>query len=246
MSVGGCGGLRRLRGSALRVVLAALVLLAATAVLSPAPGRADTGDPVLLVHGGLGSPADFRQMIDWLDSDGYRSYTIDLGLPGIDTAANAEKIRARVDQIRAETGASKVHLVGHSMGGLSARYYIKILGGLPHVASYTAFGTPQHGNPNGCLLVPDQCPYGPILQQLNRGDDTPGRIHYTSIASTQAHGDEADGKWHPLDQRACLPLIDGGPHDAEPRNAVIYQAVKDGLNSTCPPRWRTNLPELKP
>jgi hypothetical protein len=44
-----------------------------------------------------------------------------------------------------------VHLVGHSLGGLSVRYYIKILGGLPHVASYTAFGTPQHGNPDGCF-----------------------------------------------------------------------------------------------
>lgn len=131
MHAGGCGGSRRPQGSALRVVGATLVLLATTAVLSPAPGRADTGDPVLLVHGGLGSPADFRQMIDWLDSDGYRPYTVDLGLPGIDTAANAKKIGAKVDQIRAETGAPKVHLVGHSMGGLSARYYIKILGGLP-------------------------------------------------------------------------------------------------------------------
>ncbi|MGH3613749.1 MAG: esterase/lipase family protein [Pseudonocardia sp.] len=30
-----------------------------------------------------------------------------------------------------------MHLVGHSMGGVSARYYIKILNGLPNVASYT-------------------------------------------------------------------------------------------------------------
>ncbi|MGH3837709.1 MAG: esterase/lipase family protein [Pseudonocardiaceae bacterium] len=246
MCAGGCGGSRRRRGLAVRVVLATLALLAATAVFSPALGRADTRYPVLLVHGGIGSPADFRQMIDWLKSDGYRPYTVDLGFPGIDTAANAKKIGTKADQIRAETGASKVHLVGHSMGGLSARYYIKILGGLPHVASYTAFGTPQHGNPSGCFLVPDQCPDGPILQRLNRGDDTPGRIHYTSIASKQAHAEEANGRWHPLDRRACLPLIDGGPHDAEPRNAVIYQAVKDGLNSACPPEWRTNLPEIRP
>lgn len=242
----GFGGSRRPQRSAMHVVLATLVLLAMVAVLSPAPGRADTGYPVLLVHGGIGSPADFDQMSGWLIADGYRPYTVDLGYPGIDTAANSEKIRARVDQIRAATGASKVHLVGHSMGGLSARYYIKILGGLSYVASYTAFGTPQHGNPNGCFLVPDQCPSSPILQRLNRGDDTPGRIHYTSIASRQAHPEEANGMWHPLDHGACLPAIDGGPHATEPRNAVIYEAVKDGLNSTCPPEWRTDLPEITP
>jgi len=199
MSTGGCCNAWRPQALAVRVVLATFILLAATAVASPAPGRADTGYPVLLVHGGVGSPADFDQMVGWLSSDGYRPYTVDLGFPGIDTAANAEKIRVRVDQIRAETGASKVHLVGHSMGGLSARYYLKILDGLPFVASYTAFGTPQHGDRNGCFLVPDQCPDGPILQRLNRGDDTPGQIHYTSIASKQAHAEEANGKWHPLD-----------------------------------------------
>jgi len=245
MRTGGCVGLRRLRGSVVRMALATFVLLATMAVLSPVPGRADTSYPVLLVHGGLGKPADFDQMVGWLAADGYRPYTVDLGFPGIDTVANAEKIRAKADQIRAETGASKVHLVGHSMGGVSARYYIKILDGLPLVASYTAFGTPQHGNPSGCLLVPDQCPEGPILQRLNRGDDTPGQIHYTSIASRQAHPEEANGTWHPLDQGACLPVVDGGPHGAEPRNAVIYQAVQDGLNSTCPTGW-TNLPDITP
>jgi hypothetical protein len=102
------------------------------------------------------------------------------------------------------------------------------------VARYTAFGTPQHGNPKGCFLVPDQCLSSPILQRLNRGDDTPGRIHYTSIASRQTHAEEANGMWHPLDYGVCLPLIDGGPHATEPRNAVIYEAVKDGLNFICP------------
>ena len=231
-------------------MLVTLVLLTATAVASPAPGRADTRYPVLLVHGGLGSPSDFTLMAARLVADGYRPYTVNLDLLGIDTVGNAKRIRTKVDQILATTGASKVHLVGHSMGGLSTRYYIKILGGLPKVASYTAFGTPQHGSPkNKCTLlepVQDQCPTGPVLTELNRGDDTPGSIHYTSIASRQADAEEASGKWHPLDQGACLPVVDGGPHGDEPRNAVIYKAVKDGLNSVCPPGSWTNLPEITP
>ena len=74
---------------------------------------------------------------------------------------------------------------------------------------------------------------------------TPGLIHYTSVASKQAHVAEASGMWHPLDHGACLPVVDGGPHGDEPRNAMIYQAVKDGLNSACPTGW-TDLPEITP
>ncbi|MGH3548233.1 MAG: esterase/lipase family protein [Pseudonocardiaceae bacterium] len=241
----GCGGSRGRRGRAVRVVLVTLGLVVAVAIWSPAHSRADTRYPVLLVHGGfLGSPANFSKMIERLRADHYDPYTVDLGLVGNDTAANAKKISARVDEVLAATGAPKVHLVGHSMGGLSARYYIKVLGGLSHVASYTAFGTPQHGNVHGCPLVADQCPNGEFLQTLNRGDDTPGSIRYTSIASKQEL-DEADGTLTRLDHGACLPLVDSGPHGDEPNNLVIYQAVKDGLNSTCPSGW-TDLPDITP
>ena len=66
-----------------------------------------------------------------------------------------------------------------------------------------------------------------------------------SIASKQER-DEADGTYTSLDHGACLPLVDDGAHRDEPRNAVIYQAVKDGLKVVCPPgRW-TNLPEITP
>ncbi len=47
----------------MRVALATLLLLATMAVLSPALGQANTGYPMLLVHGGIGSPAARNQMI---------------------------------------------------------------------------------------------------------------------------------------------------------------------------------------
>lgn len=240
----GCGGSRRLRWRAVHVVLATLALLAATTLFSPAPSRADTGYPVLLVHGGLGHPDNFGVMKLKLQFDRYRTDTVQLSNYGIDIVKNANEISDKVNEML-KTGAMKVHLVGHSMGGLSTRYYIKFLGGIQKVASYTAFGSSQHGHPPGCASgIKDQCPTGPVLTELNRDDDTPGPIHYTSIASKQAPA-EADGKWHPLDQGACLRLVDGGSHLEEPFNEVIYDAVKDGLNSTCPTGW-TNLPEITP
>ncbi|MDQ2791477.1 MAG: hypothetical protein M3Y73_17920 [Actinomycetota bacterium] len=173
------------RGRVVRVVLATLGLVAAVAIWSPAHSRADARSPVLLVHGGfLGSPANFSKMIERLRADHYDPYTVDLGLVGNDTAANAKKISA------------------------------------------------------------DQCPNGEFLQTLNRGDDTLGSIRYTSIASKQ-EPDEADGTLTRLDHGACLPLVDGGPHGDEPNNLVIYQAVNDGLNSTCPSGW-TDLSDITP
>lgn len=226
-------------GGWLSTVLAVLALTVASSPWTPA--HADPRYPVLLAHGGLGRPEDFTEMIRRLEADGYRAYTVRFPGTGVDTVGNARLVASRVAEIKAETGASKVHLVGHSMGRVSTRYYVKKLGGLPDVATYTAFGTPQHGvrrKGEGPLFdpcspgafVPDQCPTGPVLTALNAGDDTPGDIRYTSIASTQAP-DEAGGSWHPIDQGACLPLVTGGPHGSEPSNAAIYEAVTDGLSS---------------
>lgn len=239
----------------LNVVLAAFAMVVASMSWSPTAAHADTRYPVLLAHGGLGKPQDFDLMVKRLEKDGYRAYTVKFPGFGVDTATNARLIARKVAEIKAAAGASKVHLVGHSMGGVSARYYIKNLNGLADVATYTAFGTPQHGvkkKGEGPLsdpcspgaFIPDQCPTGPILTALNADDDTPGEIHYTSIASTKAP-DEADGSWHPLDQGACLPLVAGGDHGAEPRNEIIYAAVKDGLNARCP-SGLTNLPDITP
>ncbi|HEY3894820.1 MAG TPA: alpha/beta fold hydrolase [Pseudonocardiaceae bacterium] len=226
-----------------RAVLATLTLLLMSALAAPAPGSADTRPPVLLVHGGGGNPGNFALMQRWLAADGYQSFTVDLGSPATDVRMGAAKIATRVKEIQRQTGASKVHLVGHSMGGLSARYYIKVLKGLPNVATYTAFGTPQHGSVVGCATVPDQCPGNPVMQALNEGDDTPGSIYYTSIGSTEEPV-ESNGTLTRLDGGACLPLVKGGLHASEPSNQVIYRAVRDGLSSTCPPGRFMTLRDL--
>lgn len=232
------------------VMLATLAFSAVSALAAPMPGRADTRYPVLLVHGGGGNPSNFAMMQQWLADDGYKSFTADLGIPANDVRMGATKIAARVKEIQQATDPAhpstvKVHLVGHSMGGLSARYYLKVLGGQPNVATYTAFGTPQHGSVVGCLTVPDQCPGNQVLRDLNHGDDTPGSVYYTSIGSTEEPV-ESDGTLTQLDGGACLPLVKGGLHAFEPSNQVIYRTVRDGLISRCPPgRYKTlkDLPD---
>lgn len=91
----------------------------------------------------------------------------------------------RVQRLRAETGAAKVDVLGHSMGGLVLRYYIKNLGGDQVVSHYVSFGTPQHGTVIGHLFPVTSCqqmyPNSDFLTQLNAGTETPGPIKYTTL-----------------------------------------------------------------
>lgn len=57
----------------------------------------------------------------------------------------AEQLKIKVDDILKETGQSKIVLIGHSMGGLLARYYISHLQGKSHVERLITLGTPHQG-----------------------------------------------------------------------------------------------------
>jgi len=57
----------------------------------------------------------------------------------------AEQLRDRVNEIVAGTGAQKVHIIAHSMGGLDARHMIIDKGMAHRVASLTTIGTPHLG-----------------------------------------------------------------------------------------------------
>ena len=57
----------------------------------------------------------------------------------------AGQLRNRINEIISETGAGKVHIIAHSMGGLDARRMIVDLGMADKVASLTTVGTPHLG-----------------------------------------------------------------------------------------------------
>jgi triacylglycerol lipase len=57
----------------------------------------------------------------------------------------ASQLRDRVNEVLAATGAEKVHIIAHSMGGLDARHMIVDKGMAERVASLTTIGTPHLG-----------------------------------------------------------------------------------------------------
>ena len=59
---------------------------------------------------------------------------------------NGEVLKARVEEVLAETGCEKVHLIAHSKGGLDVRYMVSSLGMAPKVASVSLVSVPNHGS----------------------------------------------------------------------------------------------------
>lgn len=57
----------------------------------------------------------------------------------------ADQLKEDVERVLGETGAEKVHIIAHSMGGLDARMMIVNLGMAEKVASLTTIGTPHLG-----------------------------------------------------------------------------------------------------
>ncbi|WP_052408063.1 esterase/lipase family protein [Allokutzneria albata] len=189
---------------------------------------------MILVHGWMSNSWSFHGMSAVLREAGHPVYAMDL--PGQDNLVNAVAVGRLVDDVVARHGG-KVHLVGHSMGGLSTRHYLKFLGGTAHVRHYVSMGSPQYGSTDACLLPEllggQMCHSSRFLAGLNAGDDTPGSVRYTTIRSTLDRPAEANR----LDGGACFHDIPGVPHADEPSSPKFSAAVLATIGGVCPGRF---------
>lgn len=101
--------------------------------------------PVLLIHGFAANKSNWLFLQRDLRAAGYgRVHALNYNplLADIPTIAGACAIRAR--QLMAATGTDRIHLVGHSLGGLVARYAVG-LGGLHEAATCITVASPHQG-----------------------------------------------------------------------------------------------------
>ena len=100
--------------------------------------------PVLLVHGYGCNSGYWHFMSRALRRADISHYTVDLEpvFAGIDQFVPA--LHARVEEICQKTGQQKLIIVGHSMGGLVARAYLRDHGAA-RVARVITLGTPHRG-----------------------------------------------------------------------------------------------------
>jgi triacylglycerol lipase len=154
-----------------------------------------------------------------------------IDLSSEDNVVNSRAIQAFI----VAKGWQHVDIVAQSMGGLSARQYIKFL--KPSVVdTYVSLGTPQYGITAACLLPSwyggQMCPSSSFLRNLNKGDDTPGKVYWTTIYSaTDGIVPNASSR---LDGGACFVFENPGVgHNEMDNDPTIFQHVLAAVDRTC-------------
>jgi triacylglycerol lipase len=217
------------RAARLIVTSLGLTMALATGGAGVGPAVAAGPDPVLLVHGFRGSPSTFGELIARFAGAGRTAVAIDL--PGEDNVVNANAIRDFI----AARGWTRVDIVGHSMGGLSSRQFIKFVASGVTVDSYVSLGTPQYGIYSACLLPNSyggqMCPTRTFIRTLNSGDDTPGATKWTTLYSTS--DEYVPNSSSRLDGGACHIKVSGVRHNDLDNDLAVFNHVLAAVDGTC-------------
>jgi pimeloyl-ACP methyl ester carboxylesterase len=104
--------------------------------------RAGSGEPppVVFVHGLLGDPTNFIVLRGALGGRSFASFSYS---PRLHYQALAGELGRFIEGVCAATGAARVDLVGHSLGGLVARYLVET-GGRRLVRRLVTLGAPYY------------------------------------------------------------------------------------------------------
>lgn len=169
---------------------------------------AEHPQPIVLVPGTFETmERNWANLAPLLAAEGYCVYSLNYGYSSAGPATgaiqdSAAELDVFVDNVRELTGAEKVSIVGHSQGGMMPRYYMKFLGGAKEVDDLIGLASSNHGtkgvaglNPEdygaessdsdllSCTACDQQQAGSAFLTKLNRGDETPGKVSYTVVAT---------------------------------------------------------------
>jgi triacylglycerol lipase len=150
--------------------------------------------PVLALHGFTANRADLIPMCNHIRSAGFgRVYSYTAPMLTADVHELAQGLAERVDVALERCGSPAVHLIGHSLGGIVARYAVTYLGLESKVASVTTLGAPHGGAPlakAATLIMPPRLarslaslvPGSSVLRSLE-ADARPSSVEWRSVGS---------------------------------------------------------------
>lgn len=124
------------------------------------------GTPIILLHGVVDNRTIFTLLRRGLRRRGFgRVVALNYSPLSQDIRTVARRLAILVEEVCRETGYERVHVIGHSMGGLVGRYYVQRMGGHERVHTVVTLGSPHGGT------VPARYFPIPVSQQMAPGSD---------------------------------------------------------------------------
>ncbi|MET8635030.1 esterase/lipase family protein [Streptomyces sp. NPDC057746] len=193
--------------------------------------------PVILLHGFIDNRSVFVLLRRNLTQHG-RQHIESLNYSPLtcDIRTAAELLGRYVEELCERTGQQRVDVVGHSLGGLIARYYVQRLGGDLRVRTLVTLGTPHSGTrvaplANAHPIVRQMRPGSELIQELR--EPAPGcRTHFVSFWS------DLDPLMDPL-ETACVDhpdllaqniRVSGIGHLALPVHPTVAAGIRQALD----------------
>ena len=116
------------------------------------------GTPILLLHGLVDNRSIFTVLRRALRRRGFgRIWTMNYHVLTHDVRVAAQRLAVNVEAVCEQTGYERIHVIGHSMGGIIARYYVQRMGGDARVHTLVTLGSPHAGTRAAHLLPRGVC-----------------------------------------------------------------------------------------
>ncbi len=186
--------------------------------------------PVVLVHGMVDNRSVFTVMRRGLRRRGFTSICTYNYSPLVqDVRDAADQLGAHLEQVCRDTGHERVHVVGHSLGGLVSRYLVQRLDD-SRVASLVTLGSPHSGSLWAHALPTPLArqlrPGSPLIDELRLpapGRDTPITAVYSDL--DQLVVPSSSGRVDHPDLRARNVLVRGVGHMSLPIHRGVVEEV---------------------
>ena len=204
-------------------------------------GLAAAETPILLVHGIIDNHSIFTLLQRALRRRGFATVSsFDYGLLTRDIPGAARQLGKAIEKLAANSGYERIHVIGHSLGGLIARYYVQRLGGDGRVHTLVTLGTPHSGTeaarPLRMLpLLGQLTPGSPVLREL--AEPAPDcRTRFLVFASDLDHmvRPSRNARLEHPDLTVRNVSVSGVGHLSMPNNPSIAFTIASALTELVP------------
>ncbi|WP_394431273.1 lipase family alpha/beta hydrolase [Streptomyces sp. SGAir0957] len=194
--------------------------------------------PVLLLHGFIDNRSVFVLLRRSLAQHGrHQVESLNYSPLTCDIRTAATLLARHVEELCERTGQERIDVVGHSLGGLIARYYVQRLGGDERIRTLVTLGTPHAGTRVAPLadahpIVRQMRPGSSVIEELRR--PAPGcRTRFVSFWS------DLDQLMVPL-ETACVDhgdlqaqnvRVTGIGHLALPVHPAVATGIRQALDA---------------